>query len=106
MRGARARLAAFAAVAVGVLAPALASACATCTGAADRNRVAFLGSTLFLSVLPLAMLIGGFVWWARGGRAWLAREFVDRDAWTPDATPPGGGGDRADTGGAGAPTRA
>ncbi len=93
------------AVTLGTLVPALASACATCTGADDRNKGAFLGSTLFLSLLPLAFLVAGFVWWARGGRAWLAREFVDRDAWSPEppAAPAGTPGDAPHDG---MPTRA
>jgi hypothetical protein len=36
---------------------------------------------VLLSFLPLALLGIGFVWWSRGGREWLAREFDDRDAY-------------------------
>jgi len=52
-------------VAALVIAPQVASACAVCTaGRDDETLAAFLGTTAFLSVLPLA-LIGGFVWWLR-----------------------------------------
>ena len=40
-----------------------ASACAVCTaGREDETQLAFLLTTLFLSVLPLA-IVGGAVWW-------------------------------------------
>ena len=53
------------ALAAWVAAPELARACAVCTaGRDDETQAAFLGTTAFLSVLPLA-LIGGFVWWLR-----------------------------------------
>ncbi len=53
------------AVAALVITPQVASACAVCTAGRDDETVAaFLGTTAFLSVLPLA-LIGGFVWWLR-----------------------------------------
>ena len=88
MRRAGARAVAFA---LATLWPALAHACATCNGASDRNRSAFLWTKVFLSLLPLALFAAGFVWWTRGGREWLAREFDDRDAYTPpiiEVTPP------------------
>jgi len=81
-------------VAASVLAtlwPVLARACATCNGASDRNRSAFFWTTVFLSLLPLGLFALGFLWWTRGGREWLAREFDDRDAYTPpviEGTPP------------------
>jgi hypothetical protein len=48
------------------LAPELASACAVCGAGADedQSRVAYLLTTLALSVLPLG-LFGGFVLWLR-----------------------------------------
>ncbi len=50
-------------VALLVLAPRIALACPVCmAGRDDETRTAFLLTTLFLTVLPLA-LIGGFVWW-------------------------------------------
>ena len=46
-----------------VAAPSAASACAVCmSGREDETRVAFLVTTVFMSVLPLAV-IGGLVWW-------------------------------------------
>lgn len=50
-------------VALLVLAPRIALACPVCMGGRDdETRAAFLVTTLFLSVLPLA-LIGGVIWW-------------------------------------------
>ena len=46
-----------------VLAPRAALACSVCmAGRDDETRAAFLLTTLFLTLLPLA-LIGGVVWW-------------------------------------------
>lgn len=48
-----------------VVAPDVARACAVCSAGRDEaTRVAFLVTTIFLSVLPLA-LIGGVAWWLR-----------------------------------------
>ena len=42
-----------------------ASACAVCTaGREDETQLAFLLTTVFLSVLPLA-IVGGGLWWLR-----------------------------------------
>ncbi len=50
-------------VALLVLAPRIALACPVCMGGRDdETRAAFLLTTAFLTVLPLA-LIGGVVWW-------------------------------------------
>jgi hypothetical protein len=78
----RARASAFL---LAVLLPGAAQACATCTGASDRNRAAFLWTTVLLSLLPLGLIAAGLLWWMRDGREWLKREFVDRDAWSPPA---------------------
>ncbi len=44
-------------------APRAAWACSVCmTGREDDNRIAFLATTVFLSLLPLAML-AGVIWW-------------------------------------------
>ena len=60
--------------------PGAAHACAVCGAAVmERNQSVFLGTTILLSLLPLA-LIGGSLWWIRrhaGER--LAGEFLDRD---------------------------
>jgi hypothetical protein len=58
------RIAALALAAL-VAAPQVANACSVCSaGRDDEAQAAFLGTTAFLSVLPLA-IIGGFVWWLR-----------------------------------------
>ncbi|MDP6981248.1 MAG: hypothetical protein QF570_22030 [Myxococcota bacterium] len=48
-------------------APTIAEACSVCmTGREDENRIAFLGTTVFLSLLPLLMLGGAAYWiWRR-----------------------------------------
>ncbi len=44
-------------------APRASWACSVCmTGREDDNRIAFITTTVFLSLLPLAML-GGVIWW-------------------------------------------
>lgn len=57
-----------------VLAPELAQACSVCSGGQDQSRTAFIVTTAFLSVLPLAM-IGGFAFWLRS----RARQLESRD---------------------------
>jgi hypothetical protein len=42
----------------------LARACPSCASPLEENRQAFVDTTIFLTLLPLAM-IGGFVWWLR-----------------------------------------
>jgi hypothetical protein len=44
------------------LAPHSALACSVCYSANESNRLAFIGTTAFLSLFPLAM-VGGIVWW-------------------------------------------
>jgi len=74
------RLAAAAVAAAITLLPALATACAVCgAGAKERSNVAFLISTIFLSLLPLAAIVGGLLWLRRHAREALAGEFLDRD---------------------------
>jgi hypothetical protein len=46
------------------LTPVAAAACSVCFSGSEESRAAFIGTTVFLSVLPLAM-IGGLVWWIR-----------------------------------------
>lgn len=59
--------------------PALAQACAVCGGGSDRMRIAFLISTAFLSLLPLALIFSGVWWLRRQIGAAMSDEFVDRD---------------------------
>lgn len=40
-------------------------ACAVCVGAFDKNRVAFLATTMFMTALPLSLLGGLAVWLKR-----------------------------------------
>ena len=44
------------------LLPNSAFACSVCYSANDSNRLAFIGTTAFLSLFPLAM-VGGITWW-------------------------------------------
>jgi len=44
--------------------PSVALACPVCFSANEQNRLAFLGTTVFMTVLPLTM-IGGVVYWLR-----------------------------------------
>ncbi len=74
--------------------PAAAEACAVCGGGNPANRFAFFASTIALSLLPLGLFVGAFLWL----RARLAdrgqAEFTDRDAAGPSrphAGPPAGG---------------
>jgi hypothetical protein len=68
--------------------PTLVHACASCTGGdGPRVQMAFLGATAFMTLLPLGLIGAGILWLRRGGREWLAREFEDRDAWTPPEEP-------------------
>jgi hypothetical protein len=57
----KARLAAFGAV---LSSPAVAYACPVCFDANEANRTAFIVTTIFLSLLPLAM-VGGIAYWIR-----------------------------------------
>lgn len=83
--------------------PDAALACAVCgASSVERSQMAFLGTTILLSLLPLA-LIGGGLWWVRrhaGER--MAGEFVDRDllAGAPVGPLMGVARDRARAGGA------
>ncbi|RLB48280.1 MAG: hypothetical protein DRH23_08985 [Deltaproteobacteria bacterium] len=42
----------------------LAYACPACASPLEENRQAFVDTTVFLTLVPLAMM-GGFVWWLR-----------------------------------------
>ena len=76
MLAAARRAIALALLALPLLLPRLASACAVCSaGRDDETRLAFLLTTLFLSVLPLG-IVGGAVWWLVRRSRQLARESV------------------------------
>lgn len=78
-------LAALALVAWLTLVPRLAEACAVCSaGRTDESRLAFIWTTVFMSVLPLAA-IGAGVMWLR--RAMLRAREAERLA-TARATAP------------------
>ncbi len=47
-----------------LLLPGAAGACSVCFSATEENRIAFIATTVFLSVLPLSLL-GGIGWWLR-----------------------------------------
>ena len=71
------------------LAAAAACACPVCFSGSERVRSAFLGTTLFLSLLPLGLIGAGLLWLRRAARGWFAGEFHERDAWPPaDTVPP------------------
>ena len=66
-----------------LLAPSAAQACAVCQAANSRNRAAFLGTTILLSLLPLAMIAGGLWWLRRNSRALAGEDLAERDAVAP-----------------------
>ena len=47
------------------LLPDAAAACPVCFDPRDENRMAFLATTVFLSLLPLGMVAGAGVWMRR-----------------------------------------
>ena len=66
--------------ALALLAPAAVHACAVCSVLNDdRNRRAFVDTTVFLSLLPLGLIAWGLVWIARKAKATLASEFRESD---------------------------
>ena len=69
-------------VAVALLMPEVALACPVCFDPRDENRFAFLGTTIFLSLLPLGM-VGAMVTWVR-----QRSRKLDQDEKTPvESTP-------------------
>ncbi len=64
--------------------PAAAHACAVCSVLDDeKNRKAFFDTTIFLSLLPLALIALGLFWIARKGRDVLRSEFRESDEDVP-----------------------
>lgn len=74
--------------------PAIAAACPSCGVGNGRNKMAFFLTTIFLSLLPLALIGAGLFYLARKGRTFLASEFRESDeepaAEAPAAAPEGG----------------
>lgn len=54
--------------ALAVLFPDVAHACPVCFDSSDENRMAFLATTAFLSLLPLGMVAGAGMWIRRRAR--------------------------------------
>lgn len=61
------------------LAPAAAWACPFCFSGSPRVRMAFFGTTILLSLLPLGMIGAGVEWIRRAGRGTWSQEFDDSD---------------------------
>lgn len=78
----------FGALLLTMLWPVAAHACPVCFAANDRNRAAFLGTTIMLSLLPLGMLAAGAIWFAKRAGLRLDEEFSDRDATLSPLTNP------------------
>lgn len=73
--------------------PAVAAACPTCGVGNGRNKLAFLLTTVFLSLMPLGLIGAGIFWLARKGRAFAGGEFRESDE-EVGATAPDRGGAR------------
>ena len=61
-------------------APPFAQACAVCAGGNPANRFAFFASTIALSLLPLGLFAGGFLWARARILERFSDEFTERDA--------------------------
>ena len=73
--------------------PEAAYACAVCGAAVDRSKSAFFGTTILLSLLPLAM-IGAALWWiARKTGGHLAGELAEREIQVDAPGRPAGAGE-------------
>jgi hypothetical protein len=68
------------AVALVLLIPVRASACAVCGGGNPANRFAFFLMTVVLSLLPLGLFAAAFLWLRSRLRTRGSSEFVERDA--------------------------
>jgi len=68
------------AVALVLLVPVRASACAVCGGGNPANRFAFFLMTVVMSLLPLGLFAVAFLWLRSRLRARGVSEFVERDA--------------------------
>jgi hypothetical protein len=71
--------------------PSLALACAACNVGNGRNKMAFFLTTIFLSLLPLALIGAGIFWIARNARGFIASEFRESDEEPVGGDAPQGG---------------
>ena len=70
-------------------APRVALACAVCAGGNPANRTAIFMSTIVLSLLPLGLFAGAFLWLLSRMGPRRAEEFRERDVpVSPDAEKP------------------
>jgi hypothetical protein len=57
-----------------LFAPDLAQACSVCFGGEEQTRMAFIVTTAFLSILPLALVAGLALWLRSRAKALEARQ--------------------------------
>jgi hypothetical protein len=76
-----------------LLAPATAAACAVCGGGNPANRFAFFASTIALSLLPLGLFVGAYLWLRSRLMDRGRLEFGERE---PAARPPADRAPRTD----------
>jgi hypothetical protein len=69
--------------------PRISAACSVCYGGDEESRTAFILTTVFLSVLPLAM-IGSLVWWLWRAASRAEREREARPVALPGLSDPTG----------------
>lgn len=74
--------------------PDVVDACAVCGAAVDRNKSAFVGTTILLSLLPLAMIGAGLWWIGRHAGERLAQELAEREITADAPGRPAGAGER------------
>jgi hypothetical protein len=70
--------------ALSVMWPAIAQACPFCFSGSPRVRMAFFGTTILLSLLPLGLIGVGVVWLFRSGRLSFGRDFEETDYSKPE----------------------
>lgn len=86
--GAASRVLAASVLVLGAVAPGVARACAVCSLLGNENvRLAFFNTTIFLSLLPLALLGLALLWLKRRLKGPLADEFRESDEDAPAPVP-------------------